>query len=104
MSGESTLHAYRDAIRGLLIFAAARRRGSVMGLSIDDLGRETVLAFLEHLERDRGDAAVTRNARAWRRFILSFGLWSVPPRLPPPRDLSAPGCSSHGYAATEDTA
>ena len=32
-------------------------------LSIDDLGRETVLAFLEHLERDRGNAAVTRNAR-----------------------------------------
>ena len=58
-----TLHAYRDAIRGLLTFAAARRRGSVVGLSIDDLGRETVLAFLEYLERDRGNAAVTRNAR-----------------------------------------
>jgi site-specific recombinase XerD len=58
-----TLHAYRDAIRGLLTFAAARRGGSAVDLSIDDLGRETVLAFLEHLERDRGNAAVTRNAR-----------------------------------------
>jgi site-specific recombinase XerD len=58
-----TLHAYRDAIRGLLKFAAARGNRAVVDLSLDDLGRGTVLAFLEHLEQQRGNAVVTRNAR-----------------------------------------
>jgi len=58
-----TLHAYRDAIRSLLRFAAARRDCPVPELSLDDLGRDTVLEFLEHLEERRGNAVVTRNAR-----------------------------------------
>jgi len=58
-----TLRAYRDAIRALLVFAAARRGCEVVQLTIDDVGRATVLAFLEHLETERGNAAVTRNAR-----------------------------------------
>lgn len=58
-----TVHAYRDAIRSLLTFAAARSARSVVKLSVDNLGRDTVLAFLEHLERQRGNAAATRNAR-----------------------------------------
>jgi len=58
-----TLHAYWDAIRGLLKFAAARHRCSVVELALDHIGRDTVLAFLEHLEQQRGNAAVTRNAR-----------------------------------------
>src|SRR6516164_755468 len=58
-----TLAAYRDAIRRLLLFAAGRRHGAVVQLSLDDLGRDTVLAFLEYLEQQRGNAAVTRNAR-----------------------------------------
>jgi site-specific recombinase XerD len=32
-------------------------------LTLDHIGRDTVLAFLEHLEQQRGNAAVTRNAR-----------------------------------------
>jgi site-specific recombinase XerD len=58
-----TVHAYRDAIRGLLVFAAERCSRSVVDLRFDDLGRDTVLAFLEALEQKRGNAAVTRNAR-----------------------------------------
>ena len=58
-----TLHAYRDAIRGLLRFAAARWKRAVVDLTLDELGRGTVLAFLEHLEQGRGNAVVTRNAR-----------------------------------------
>jgi len=58
-----TIHAYRDAIRGLLTFAAARAHRGVVALSLDELDRGTVLAFLEHLEQQRGNAAVTRNAR-----------------------------------------
>jgi len=58
-----TIHAYRDAIRGLLTFAAARGHRAVVDLSLDDLGRGTVLAFLEYLEEQRGNTAGTRNAR-----------------------------------------
>jgi integrase/recombinase XerC len=58
-----TLHAYRDAIRSLLAFAATHVRSSVPELTIDDLGRDTVLSFLEHLEDKRRNAPVTRNAR-----------------------------------------
>ena len=58
-----TLHAYRDAIRGLLKFAATRHQRSVVELALDHIGRDTVLAFLDHLEQQRGNAAVTRNAR-----------------------------------------
>lgn len=58
-----TLHAYRDAIRGLLTFAVACHGGSVVDLTLDHLGRDTVLAFLEDLETRRGNMAVTRNAR-----------------------------------------
>lgn len=58
-----TVHAYRDAIRGLLTFAAARQALSVVNLTLDELGRDTILAFLEDLETRRGNIAVTRNAR-----------------------------------------
>lgn len=58
-----TLHAYRDAIRKLLIFAAARHDKSVVDLTIDDLDRDAVLRFLEDLEMHHGNIAATRNAR-----------------------------------------
>lgn len=58
-----TLHAYRDAMRMLLVFAAARSRRKVTDLLMDDIGRETVLAFLDHLEKQRRNSASTRNAR-----------------------------------------
>jgi site-specific recombinase XerD len=58
-----TLRAYRDAIRAFLIFAAAPSSREVVQLTLDDVTRPTVLAFLEHLENDRRNAAVTRNAR-----------------------------------------
>jgi len=58
-----TLHAYRDAIRSLLKFASAHHQCSVVELALDHIGRDTVLAFLDHLEQQRGNAAVTRNAR-----------------------------------------
>jgi site-specific recombinase XerD len=59
----NTLHAYRDSIRLLLLFAAARSRRTVARLVIDDIDRKAVLAFLEHLERHRRNSASTRNAR-----------------------------------------
>ena len=58
-----TLRAYRDAIRALLVFASATARRAVVDLTLDDVGRATVLSFLDDLETRHGNAAVTRNAR-----------------------------------------
>ncbi len=59
----NTVLCYRDALKLLLVFAADRARRAVTGLRLDDVGPETVLAFLDHLERDRGCGAATRNVR-----------------------------------------
>jgi integrase/recombinase XerD len=58
-----TVLAYRDAIKLLLVFAAKRLRKPVARLVFEDLGVETVLGFLDHLETDRNNSVATRNAR-----------------------------------------
>ena len=59
----NTLHAYRDSIRFLILFAASRAGCQVARLSLDNLDRRTVLAFLDHMEKNRRNSASTRNAR-----------------------------------------
>lgn len=59
----NTVHAYRDALKLLLIFAAERRGTSVAGLSLLDVDREVVLEFLKSLEEHRGNRPTTRNLR-----------------------------------------
>ncbi len=58
-----TALAYRDAIKLLLRFAAGKLGKDVDALVLEDLGVDVVLAFLDHLERERKNAIVTRNAR-----------------------------------------
>jgi site-specific recombinase XerD len=58
-----TVRSYRDAFILLLRFLAARRKRPVVGLDFTDLAPDAVLAFLEHLETDRRNSSVTRNAR-----------------------------------------
>jgi integrase/recombinase XerD len=58
-----TIAAYRDTIRLLLRFAAQRRRREPSMLDIADLDADTVAAFLDHLQTERGNSARTRNAR-----------------------------------------
>jgi site-specific recombinase XerD len=55
--------SYRDTIKLLLCFAADRLHKSVDSLTIEDLSMKQVLAFLDHLESDRGCTANTRNQR-----------------------------------------
>jgi site-specific recombinase XerD len=62
VSPHTTL-AYRDALKLLLRFAAGKLGKDVDALVLEDLGVETVLAFLNHLERERGNSIATRNAR-----------------------------------------
>jgi integrase/recombinase XerD len=59
----ATLSTYKDALRLLLVFASSRLNKPVDRLDISDLDSKVVLAFLEFLERERGNSARTRNAR-----------------------------------------
>ena len=58
-----TIAAYRDAWRPLLTFAAARTGTQPSELDIAEIDARLVGAFLDHLERDRGNGVRTRNAR-----------------------------------------
>ena len=58
-----TIAAYRDTFRLLLAFAQRRTGIKPHALDIDDLNVEMITAFLDHLERDRGNTPRTRNAR-----------------------------------------
>ena len=58
-----TIAGYRDTYRLLLTFAAARTRKQPSALDISDLDAPLIGAFLNHLERERGNLARTRN---WR--------------------------------------
>jgi site-specific recombinase XerD len=58
-----TIAAYRDTVRLLLCFAATRTGTSPCRLDLADLGAPVISAFLDHLERQRGNAIRSRNAR-----------------------------------------
>ena len=58
-----TVAAYRDTFRLLLAFAHERTGTAPCDLRLDDLDAALTGAFLEHLRRDRGNSARTRNAR-----------------------------------------
>jgi integrase/recombinase XerD len=58
-----TVAAYRDALRMLIVFAAQETGKSPSRLDIADLDAQTVGAFLNHLENERGNSVRTRNAR-----------------------------------------
>ena len=59
----NTVAAYRDAFRLLLGFAQRRLSRAPSDLTVSDLDAPLMGAFLDHLERERGNTARTRNAR-----------------------------------------
>ncbi|MFC3320595.1 tyrosine-type recombinase/integrase [Mesorhizobium cantuariense] len=59
----ATVASYRDALRMLILFAAARLRRKPATLALEDLDRDLVLAFLDELEEKRNNSVATRNAR-----------------------------------------
>jgi integrase/recombinase XerD len=58
-----TVAAYRDTFRLLLQFVQQRLRKPPSTLDLADLDAPLIGAFLDHLERERGNRARTRNAR-----------------------------------------
>ena len=69
-----TVESYALCFRLLVVFAADRHGIRPCMLGIGHLDLETILEFLEHLERDRGNGVRTRNVRlaaikAFFRFL-----------------------------------
>ncbi|MCA1698364.1 MAG: site-specific integrase [Actinobacteria bacterium] len=62
-ASQHTIAAYRDTFRLLLCFAQQRTGKPPCKLQIEDLDAPLIGAFLDHLERDRGNSPRTRNAR-----------------------------------------
>ena len=58
-----TVRAYRDAVKLFFLFLAAYRHRDIADLTLDDMQAEAVLAFLNHVESNRGNSAATRNSR-----------------------------------------
>ncbi|WP_245325097.1 site-specific integrase [Bradyrhizobium sp. CCH5-F6] len=56
----ATLASYRDGLRMLILFAAARRGKKPAALALEDLDRDLVLAFLDE---KRNNSVATRKAR-----------------------------------------
>jgi integrase/recombinase XerD len=58
-----TVEAYRDTFRLLLVYLPQKLGKTVPSLCLLDLDAPAVLAFLNHLEAERGNGPRTRNAR-----------------------------------------
>jgi len=69
-----TVRSYRDALVLFLRFLAADRGRPVVALDLGDIEPDRVLAFLDHLEKVRGNGTATRNVRlaavhAFARYV-----------------------------------
>jgi site-specific recombinase XerD len=58
-----TILSYRDGLRLLLLFIAQQKNISVSDLTIENIGVAEVIAFLDHLEKNRRNGIGTRNIR-----------------------------------------
>jgi site-specific recombinase XerD len=74
-----TVAAYRDAFVLFLDFAQTRLRMQPTEIHLDEVTPALILAFLDHLERERGNAVRSRNARlaALRAFLKFAGRHDV---------------------------
>jgi integrase/recombinase XerD len=81
-SSPQTVAAYRDCFRLLFEFARDQWKKPTESLKLADLDAPLVLAFLDHLEKDRNNSIRSRNARlAAIRSFLRFAAWKEPEAL-----------------------
>lgn len=76
-----TRKSYRDAYRKLLPYVAKKCGRSVDALRVADVSRDRVLSFLDHLERDCGNSARTRNQRLAAIMSLAKYISTQSPEL-----------------------
>jgi integrase/recombinase XerD len=62
-ASQHTCEAYAHSFQLLVCFAASRLKIAPAKIELEKLDAPLVLAFLEHLEKERGNSARTRNAR-----------------------------------------
>lgn len=104
-----TIAGYRDTFRLFLGFLERRYRVKPDVVCVDDLDAPRVLAFLDDLERRRGNTARTRNARrAAIRSFIRYAAAANPLLLPvAQRVLAIPAKrferASVGYLTREQT-
>jgi integrase/recombinase XerD len=70
-----TIAAYRDTFRLLFDYAREQLGKAPSVLTMEDLNSSFIGAFLDHLERDRGNSARSRNARL--AAVHSFFLYAA---------------------------
>lgn len=59
----ATTSSYRDALKLFLTFVSAQTKKRPCQLRIEELDQDMVLAFLDHLQQERGNSIRTRNCR-----------------------------------------
>ena len=55
---DATVAAYKDTFRLFVVFASGLAGKKPCQLAVEDLGRDVVLRFLDHLERNRGNTVL----------------------------------------------
>jgi site-specific recombinase XerD len=89
-ASEHTRDSYAYAFRLLFEFASTRCRVAPSALRLEDIDAPLVLAFLEHIERVRGNSPRSRNARlAAIRSFMRFVEYRVPSALDQVRRILA---------------
>lgn len=70
-----TVACYRDALMLFLDFSSQRLKKTATSLKLNDIKPDLILAFLDHLERERHNAVRSRNLRltALRAFLKFAG-------------------------------
>lgn len=70
-----TVACYRDALMLFLDFSSQRLKKTTTNLKLNDIQPDLILAFLDHLERERHNAVRSRNLRltALRAFLKFAG-------------------------------
>ncbi|MGH7972775.1 MAG: tyrosine-type recombinase/integrase, partial [Limisphaerales bacterium] len=82
---QHTVAAYRDTFRLLFRFFKENRRRPPVDLELSELAPERILAFLDHLERERNNTVRSRNARlAAIRCFVHYVQDLLGPDLPEP--------------------
>ncbi|MBI5243113.1 MAG: site-specific integrase, partial [Elusimicrobia bacterium] len=85
-----TCETYSHAFRLLFEFAAARLKTTPSQLQLEQIDVQLILAFLDHLERDRGNGAASRNSRlAAIKSFMRFVEYRVPSALDQVRQILA---------------
>jgi site-specific recombinase XerD len=89
-ASQHTCEAYAQSFQLLLGFAAARLKIAPSTIELERLDAPLILAFLDHLEKKRGNSARTRNARlAAINSFFRFLEYRVPSCLDQARRIHA---------------